>query len=328
MESFASITSLHMKMATIDQKHLEIYSWNILEYIGIMIGFSASKLIPTPLHLWHWPFPRRAWWPWAAFLFGQPTGSEVSHWSRVIGLAKAILSVWRNSKEIKIVKVIGFTQRPFRSPMPAHHPAWFKPARLRWFLMIARCTTSYHLTILFNTFYCHPNSRQTFSWQFENKRVLAVCCMLMTHDFEGWLLKTHRISWRAQLCWVLYPSISIKWSKPCKAKALGCTMAWCHSETTGWSSSFIMGWQCWFFAGACGCKLATWPDMTGLRRTIYILGSQQMQGLGLYLLHAPQLISDCKAITASTRITPGNYGAIFQDRSKCTICGLNLLHIP
>ena len=47
---------------------------------------------------------------------------------------------------------------------------------------------------------------------------------------------------------------------------------------------------------------------------------------GLNLLHTPELISDCWAVTALACITPGNNWSISQTRSKCLLCGPNLLH--
>ena len=40
------------------------------------------------------------------------------------------------------------------------------------------------------------------------------------------------------------------------------------------------------------------------------------------------LILNCGAVTAIVWTAPGNHWSIRQDRSKCTICGLNLVYAP
>ena len=45
-------------------------------------------------------------------------------------------------------------------------------------------------------------------------------------------------------------------------------------------------------------------------------------------LNTPELISNGRTVTAIVCITPGNDGSIFQNRSKGTLSGLNLLHAP
>ena len=42
----------------------------------------------------------------------------------------------------------------------------------------------------------------------------------------------------------------------------------------------------------------------------------------------PELIFDCRAVTAASWIAPGNDWAISQDGGKWGLCGLNLMHIP
>ena len=49
---------------------------------------------------------------------------------------------------------------------------------------------------------------------------------------------------------------------------------------------------------------------------------------GLNLLHTPELISNCRTVTAFVCAAPGNDRSIFQNRSKGGMCGLNLLHTP
>ena len=43
-------------------------------------------------------------------------------------------------------------------------------------------------------------------------------------------------------------------------------------------------------------------------------------------LSKPELISNCRTVTARVGRTPGYDGSIFQNRSKRVTCGLNLLH--
>ena len=47
---------------------------------------------------------------------------------------------------------------------------------------------------------------------------------------------------------------------------------------------------------------------------------------GLNLPHTLQPILDCRAVTATMWIAPGDNRAIVHDGSKCIVCGLNLLH--
>ena len=46
------------------------------------------------------------------------------------------------------------------------------------------------------------------------------------------------------------------------------------------------------------------------------------------LVHAPELILNCRTVAAIVYMTPSNDGSIFQNRSKGPRCGLNLLRTP
>ena len=43
-------------------------------------------------------------------------------------------------------------------------------------------------------------------------------------------------------------------------------------------------------------------------------------------LKTPELVSNCRTVTASVSTTPGHDRAIFQNRSEGKICGVNLAH--